>query len=512
LMAVIFSLIAISCPQSEKKSGSILVETAAEMVRLNRTNPETEKIPSQAILNFLKGCNEKNLELHSMMLLKNGNVVFERWWAPYAPQYRHELYSLSKSFTSIAVGMAADEGLLTVDTMLGDIFTEEFAQYGSKIDDRVKRMTVKNLLTMSTGMENEYWNWREDPDGNNIISFLCGAIADDPGQTFRYSTLATYMLSAAVTRITGKTLVEYLDPRLFIPMGIDRYWTLDDKTGVNMGGFGLAVTTEDIAKFGQLILQKGMWEGKQLVSENWIEEATKRQISNGEGDGDWAMGYGYQFWQCKPDGVFRGDGASGQYCVVIPSESIVIAITANVMYMDQVLDLLWEMLDDIKSLPVNRKGARELASYANLSHLGSDKDAEEYPRFFAEYVMDHEEDNSFYFNSISFDFMAHNECVMSFHSGKIGSPHSTFLFLNGQWLRTSAPNYWTEKLNRTVTNGVWKENTFTATTWYYETALRMEYRFTFNDDFTEVTVEQRRQTYSPFEHKGKAKRIELSSK
>ena len=208
-------------------------------------------------------------------------------------------------------------------------------------------------------MEREYWNWGRDPDGNNITSFLSGSVTDNPGQIFRYSSIATYMLSAAITRLTGKTLVRYLDPRLFIPMGMDRYWTMDETTGVNMGGFGLAVTTEDIAKFGQMLLQKGMWEGKQLVSENWIKEATSKQISTGDNDGDWAMGYGYQFWICKPEGVFRGDGASAQLCVVVLSENIVIAVTANIANVGLLLDLLWEMLEDIKTLPVDGAGAGE---------------------------------------------------------------------------------------------------------------------------------------------------------
>jgi CubicO group peptidase (beta-lactamase class C family) len=469
---------------------------------MERSTPEKENISSQAILNFLKKAREKNQELHSIMILKGGKIIFERWWEPYAPQYRHELYSLSKSFTSVAVGMASDEGLLTADTLLSDIFTDEFEKFGSRIDGRVKRMTVKNLLTMSTGMENEYWAG-DGPEENNIVSFLTGAVTDDPGRTFRYSTIATYMLSAAITRLTGKTLAEYLDPRLFTPMGINRDWLIDEKTGLSMGGYGLSVTTEDIAKLGQMLLQKGMWEGKRLVSENWIREATRKQISNGNGDGDWAMGYGYQFWQCKPEGVFRGDGMYGQLCVVVPSEGIVIAVTENVADMQLILDLLWEMLEDIKTLPA---GGEAGESDTVLAYLDLDNEGEEYPRLTAEYDLGKPEDEqSLNFTSINFDFMG-NECVVSFYTEKGKPPQSSFLFINGRWEKAAAPYFGTQKSNRVITNGVWKGNTFTATTWYYETVSRRQYRFTFSGDFAELTVESRDAAYNPFKLAGKGKR------
>jgi len=505
------SLAAVSCGQPKKKH---IPAGDTRAARLERSTPEAEGAPSRAVLGFLEKAKEAGLELHSFMLVKNGKVICEKWWEPYAPQYRHTLYSLSKSFTSIAVGMAMDEGLLALETPLSQIFAREFSDLGAKADDRVRRMTIRNLLTMSTGMESEYWAWDDPSTENNIISFLSGPLKDDPGQAFRYSTIATYMLSAAVTRVTGKTLVEYLEPRLFSPLGIDYDWELDGKTGVNMGGFGLSVATEDIAKFGQMVLQKGMWEGRRLVSENWIAEATKKQIStsaayNDDG-GDWAVGYGYQFWQCKPEGVFRGDGASGQFCVVAPSQDMIIAVTANVQYMDQLLDLFWEMLDKIKALPADGDGAKELAAYTGLTYLLTDEDTQEYPAFSAEYKIEGGRDpRRAYIGVVRFAFK-NNECTMSLYNNEDDEQaHVTYLFTNGKWGQALAPSflsYEPESAHPIVTNGVWKDNVFTATTWYCETALRREYRFTFGEDFSQIAIESRYQTYSPFEPMGKGAR------
>ena len=283
IFGAIMVLITVSCSKPNKIINQVEINDGR--VRLPRSTPEKEGVPSMAILNFTKNAvdvlsrNQESSEFHSIMIVKNGKVIFERWWEPFAPQYRHELFSLSKSFTSIGTGMAIDEGLLTVDTKLCDIFTDEFEKLGSQIEEKVKNMTIKNLLTMSTGMDREYWS--SGIDINNIEAFLTGKVTDNsPGEIFRYSNIATYMLSAAVTRLTGQTLAEYLDPRLFIPLGIvDRHWTIDETTGVNIGASGLSVTTEDLAKFGQLLLQKGMWEGRRLLSEKYIEEATKKQIS-----------------------------------------------------------------------------------------------------------------------------------------------------------------------------------------------------------------------------------------
>jgi hypothetical protein len=167
-----------------------------------------------------------------------------------------------------------------------------------------------------------------------------------PGTHFLYNTGATYMLSAILAKVTGETLGDYLQPRLYAPLGIDNpVWEMSPQ-GIATGGFGLSITTEDIAKFGQLYLQKGMWQGKQLVPAAWIEEATSKQVENGNPatKSDWGQGYGYQFWRTQAQGGYRGDGAFGQYCVVLPEQEMVVAITSAVLEMQPTLDLVWKHL------------------------------------------------------------------------------------------------------------------------------------------------------------------------
>ncbi|MCL2422271.1 MAG: beta-lactamase family protein [Defluviitaleaceae bacterium] len=489
-------------------------------MKLQRATPESTGVSSQAILNFLKAA--KGHEMHSFMLLKGGKVICERWWEPFGPQYRHQLYSLSKSFTSTAIGMAVDEGRLTVDTLLSDIFKAEFEDLDNMIDDEVHRMTVKHLLVMSTGMEYENWNWEGYIGGyglNHILSFLSAHVKDAPGQTFRYSSIATYMLSAIITRLTGETLVAYLRSRLFEPLDITPHWALDERVGIHMGGFGLNITTEGIAKFGQLYLQKGQWEGKQLVSSAWVEEATSKQIENGkdgqtESDSDWGVGYGYQFWRCKYENAYRGDGMFGQFCVVVPDMDIVVVINSNVN-LPGLLDLVWQMLDDIRKQPADGSGADVLAAYNNLSHLDTSEAGEDYPTFMAEYIVESVVTN---FRgkpqgkatiSLLFDIID-NECLISVKSAD--KPFGVFRFVKGEWTKGAAPNLYTpfsipnEEMKRVITYGVWKDRTFEVTTWHYESASRDQHRFTFNEDFSEVTMESRTGAYdSEFEVKGVGK-------
>jgi hypothetical protein len=175
-------------------------------------------------------------------------------------------------------------------------------------------------------------------------SFLAHPVPYKPGTHFLYNTSATYMLSAIVQKATGMTVLDYLKPRLFEPLGIERPTWDTSPQGITTGGYGLSIRTEDIARFGQLYLQKGKWRGKQLVPETWVEAATARQTSNGSNPkSDWDQGYGYQFWRCRY-GAYRGDGAFGQYCVVLPAQDAVIAITSGLKDMQAVLNLVWDKL------------------------------------------------------------------------------------------------------------------------------------------------------------------------
>jgi len=310
--------------------------------RLPRSTPEEQGICSSGIIDFLKGVSEKKLGLHSFMLLRHGHVVAEGWWSPYAPEKPHMLFSLSKSFTSTAIGFAVQEALLSLEDKVVSFFPEEAPK---DISENLAAMEVKHLLSMSTGhAEDTTGPMMQQKDGNWVQGFLACPVVYKPGTHFLYNTGATYMLSAILQKITGQTLLEYLTPRLFEPLGISGATWDSCPRGINTGGFGLKVKTEDIAAFGQFYLQKGLWNGRRLLSEDWIEKATGFQVSNGNGgESDWTQGYGYQFWRCRHN-AYRGDGAFGQYCIVMPEQDAVVAITSGLGDMQAVLNLVWDCL------------------------------------------------------------------------------------------------------------------------------------------------------------------------
>jgi CubicO group peptidase (beta-lactamase class C family) len=304
---------------------------------LPRSSPEAQGVSSSAVLAFVDAA-DKIDSMNSFMLLRHGHVVAEGWWAPYDAESPHSLYSLSKSFTSTAVGMAIAEGKLSLDDEVLKFFPDEAPAEPSA---NLKAMRVSDLLRMNTGHQTEP---PRTPAQSWAKSFLAHPVPFKPGTHFLYNTSATYMQSAIVQKATGKTLLDYLKPRLFEPLGIEKPTWETSPQGISTGGYGLSIRTEDIAKFGQLYLQKGKWQGKQLVPESWVEAATARQTSNGSNPkSDWDQGYGYQFWRCR-NGAYRGDGAFGQYCIVLPEQDAVIAITSGVKDMQAVLNLVWDKL------------------------------------------------------------------------------------------------------------------------------------------------------------------------
>lgn len=328
--------------------------------RLPHTSPESVGIDSAGIQAFLEAVNSKVAGLHSFILMRHGKVAAEGWWLPYAPHYPHMLYSLSKSFTSTAVGFAVAEGKFTVDSLVTSFFPDELPD---KIDDNLKAMRVKHLLMMGTGHDKDTTGaTTSNKEGNWVKGFLALPVEHAPGSKFVYNSTATYMLSAIVQKVTGKTVLEYLTPRLLQPLGIEgATWETCPK-GINVGGWGLSVKTEDIARFGQTYLQKGKWNDKQVIPAAWVEEATRKHISNGDpaNPSDWSQGYGYQFWRCQ-HGNYRGDGAFGQYCVVMPEHNAVLAITSGVGDMQAVLNAAWEhLLPAMKSEAIATKPTVDL--------------------------------------------------------------------------------------------------------------------------------------------------------
>lgn len=307
---------------------------------LPRTNSAEQGVSAQAIARFVKAVEEQLTYIHSFMLLRRGNVIAEGWWYPYRPETPHMLFSLSKSFTSTAVGLAIAEGRLTLDDPVLGFFTNDAPR---RISANLAAMKVRHLLSMSTGHAVDSTE-RTMRGRNPYKAFLSMPVKHKPGTFFVYNSGASFMLAAIVQKLTGQTLVEYLAPRLFEPLGIvTPYWERHPN-GVNFGGWGLNLKTEDIARFGQLYLQQGQWNGAQLIPADWVASASASHVSNGsDPNSDWAQGYGFQFWRCRHN-CYRGDGAFGQYCVIMPEQQAVLVITSGLGDMQPPLNLVWEHL------------------------------------------------------------------------------------------------------------------------------------------------------------------------
>jgi CubicO group peptidase (beta-lactamase class C family) len=308
---------------------------------LPRSTPEAQGISSQAVLEFVEAADKINT-LHSFMVVRHGRVIAEGWWKPEAADRPHVLHSVSKSFNATAVGLAIAEGKLSLDDPVLKFFP---ADAPADPSDNLKALKVRDLLSMSGGHDTEP---RSANGGPSVKQFLAHPLVHKPGTHFQYNSMGSYTLSAIVTKVTGQTSVEYLKPRLFEPMGIDNPEWASSPEGHSIGGSGLKLCTEDVAKLGQLYLQKGQWNGKQLLPQQWVEQATSRQVPNEQESHakmgvDWQQGYGFQFWRCTHN-AFRGDGASGQLIVVIPEKDAVVAITADTGNMQGELNAIWDKL------------------------------------------------------------------------------------------------------------------------------------------------------------------------
>ena len=277
---------------------------------LPRSTPEAQGVDSAGILNFVKAADKELDSIHSFMLVRNGKVVAESWWA-LSRQTSRTLCGHSPRASPPPpwdsrrprASCRSSDKVLSISLILPE-----------KPSEHLKAMTIRDLLTMSVGHERQPRVRESDVDWTK--QFLAHPVKKKPGTFFRYNTPASYMLGAIVKKTTGEDLADYLEPRLFKPLGIRKPKWLTSPQGLSIGGYGLYVRTEDIAKFGQLYLQNGKWKGKQLLPENWVKEATSKQVDNSNGiisrNSDWLVGYGYQFWQCR-HGVYRGDGKDASF-------------------------------------------------------------------------------------------------------------------------------------------------------------------------------------------------------
>lgn len=462
---------------------------------LQRTTPEAQGISSSAILGFIEEAEQTIHELHSLMLLRHGAVVAEGWWEPFGPDDPHMLFSLSKSFTSTGAGFAIAEGLFSLDDSVISFFPDDLPEH---VSENLASMRVRHLLSMSTGHADDTLgvvlheqNWAR--------AFLAHPVEYTPGTHFLYNSGATYMVSAIVQRVAGMTLLEYLRPRLMEPLSIrDATWETSP-SGVNTGGWGLKIKTRDIAKFGQLYLQDGKWGGTQLLPEGWVAEATRSHISNAPADAiDWGQGYGFQFWRCR-FGAYRGDGAFGQFCVVMPEQDAVLAITSGLMDMQAVLNLVWKYLlpamgpvalseDDTAQTRL----ANKLASLSLIPPQGEHSSPISSRESGHKFVF---EPNDQKFEAITVRWGDEQDSVMLWVNGEVYQVACG----HGRWVKgRTAFNTSIGRLGSASTvvqqpvaaSGAWTaDNTYVACLYFYETPFRLTITCRFGDG--SVVVDQK---------------------
>lgn len=344
------------------KSEEVLKVIQERGIKLIDINTLTKSLPraeasakmSKAADKYFAAVAKEGQDLHSIMVVKDGNVVLEKWMSKGQENEPHILNSVSKTFTSMAVGLAVAEGKLSLEDKLVDLFPEHCPENPSEY---LQEINVKHLLTMNCGHSTDPTRkvWGDNKE-NWIKVFMEHPVTHKPGTIYCYNSLGTYVLSAMVQKVTGQKVVDYLFPRLFRPLGINNVSWAESPQGVNTGGWGLYLKTEDLAKMGLMVLQKGQFDGKQIVPAEWIEAASAAQVpcvpagmnsdqahlmKKAAKTSDWLQGYGYQMWRCRYNS-FRADGANGQYIIMIPDKNAVVITTADIQDMQAEINLIWK--------------------------------------------------------------------------------------------------------------------------------------------------------------------------
>jgi CubicO group peptidase (beta-lactamase class C family) len=399
---------------------------------LPRATPESVGIPSTAVVALVDELERSAHHVHSLMIVRRGRVAAEGWWSPNRPEYPQMLFSLTKSFTSTAVGMAIGEGRFTLDDPVISFFPGELP---AAVSPNLAAMKVRHLLTMSAGhSEARVGPVLRFPAGDWVRAFLGLPVEDEPGTRFVYSSAASHILSAIVQETTGQKLADFLRPRLFDPLGFGEVTWEEDPQGINTGGFGLMVRTEEIAAFGRLYLQRGEWQGRRLIDPAWVEAATSRQIATPPAESlDWEQGYGYQFWRSRNG--YRGDGAFGQYCIVVPENDLVVAVTSGIEKMAQVLVPIWDLLlPALRPAPLAEDPAAHAAMQRRLQALHYDprpgersgpQDSDLARSIFRV------DKNRFGFETIRFEFGPEGGALVVTRTG--GEPSAMLEFGRGEW-------------------------------------------------------------------------------
>ena len=313
--------------------GAWSAETASVPDRdgLPRARPESHGVEPRAIVSFLDEVAGAGLELHSFMLARGGHVIAEAWWAPYRADRVHMMHSLTKSVAVSGVALALKEKLFEIDDKVSSFFPDELP---AQVSDNLAAMTVRDLLTMRTGHEKEISGsvWRQIRT-SWVAEFFKVPVVHRPGTRFVYSSAASFMLSAIVTRVTGQTLRDYMEPRFFKPLGITGLSWDVGPGGINPGGNGLSWKTADSLKLGMLYAQQGRWNGEQILTPEWVRDATGPQVAEGE--------YGYQWW-IGPGKAFYAVGLFTQMSIVFPEHDAVLAVTSAIDESEQLTPIVWK--------------------------------------------------------------------------------------------------------------------------------------------------------------------------
>ncbi|MBR5287674.1 MAG: serine hydrolase [Clostridia bacterium] len=309
--------------------------------------PEEAGLSSRAMLDLLDAAKAADIQLHSVMVIKDDKLAVNMHFAPHTQKTPHICYSVSKPFTSAAAGFAVAEGLLRWDDRVIDVLCDSAP---ANPDPWLAQVTLHHLLSMSSGLnqKSDQMNHVFDPDGaeedwaKNTLAWGCDA---QPGSIFRYNSHGSYLISCMVQKATGMTVLDYLMPRLFEPLGIARpRWDMSPQ-GVCCGGWGLYLPCEDIAKFGVCLLQEGKWNGTQVLPQEWLDKAIKEHIATNTvpRHREWSEGYGYHLWR-STNNRFRGDGSNGQFCIVSRKQNMIVAATADTQNLTGEHDLFDEFI------------------------------------------------------------------------------------------------------------------------------------------------------------------------
>ena len=290
----------------------------SQVSELIRVTPESQGVSSRSVADYLDSLMAfPQTEIHSVMVLRHGRVISEIYPKPYNPKYGHPLFSCSKTFLAAAIGIAINEELMELDDCVIDFFPEIDR---NSLDPRAYKITIEDLLTMRSGLKVD-WQIRSDST-HWIRAFLSRPLAFEPGKKFVYDSMNSYVLSAIIQRVTGKQLIEYLKEKVFDEMDIFEAKWEESPEGISTGGWGLYLKPESMAKFGHLLLCQGMWNGKQLIPAEWVDNMMRKHVGISHDNH-----YCFHMWTCSYKGSVRADGAYGQFIYIVPDKDMVITIT-----------------------------------------------------------------------------------------------------------------------------------------------------------------------------------------